>query len=81
MVTDSGTGRRENPVIPIGMLSPEKQMVFILLLFLVLFCEVILLVYKGSHLLPPERLLPDGILAFVLLVLLFLLVQGSQQSE
>lgn len=65
----------------IGMLSPERQMAFILLLFLVLFCEVILLVYKGSHLLPWKRLLPDGILAFVLLVLFFLMVQESKQSK
>lgn len=68
-------------MIQIGMLSPQQQMVFILLLFLVLFCEVILLVYKGSHLLPLSKLLPDGALAFALLVLLFLLVQGSKRSE
>ena len=68
-------------MIHICVLSPGKQMVFILLLFLVLFCEVILLVYKGSHLLPLRKLIPDGVVAFALLILLFLLVQGSQQPE
>lgn len=68
-------------MIHICMLSPGYQMVLILLLFLVLFCEVILLVYKGSHLLPVKKLVPDGVLVFVLLVLLYLLVQGSQTSE
>lgn len=68
-------------MIQIGMLLPEQQMVFILWLFLVLFCEVIFLVYKGSHLLPLSKLLPDCALAFALLVLLFLLVQGSKRSE
>ena len=55
MVADSGTGRRKNFMIPIGMLSQEKQTVFLFLLLLILFGEVILLVYKGSHLLPLRK--------------------------
>ena len=68
-------------MIPIGMLSLEKQMVFLSLLLLVLFGEVILLVYKGSHLLPLRKLFTDGVLAFARLILFDLLVQGSKQSK
>lgn len=68
-------------MIPIGMLSQEKQTVLFFLLLLILFGEVIFLVYKGSHLLPLRKLIPDGTLAFVLLVLLIFLEQNREQPE
>ncbi len=68
-------------MIPIGMLSQEKQTMFLFLLLLVVFGEVILLVYKSSHLLPLIKLIPDGTLAFALLVLLFFLDQDREQPE
>lgn len=68
-------------MISIGMLPQEKQSLFLFLLLLVLFGEVILLVYKGSHLLPFRKLLPDGVVAFALLVLLFFMEQDREHPE
>lgn len=60
------------------MLSASSQLTLILLLFLIFLLNLLLLVYKGSHLPSVRRLVPDTIAVLALMTLLYLLVEVKQ---